>query len=184
MDLESPYDKMMKNKMKKNFSIIEGEEWKQIQDLPYYVSNFGRIKGKYGIMKPQLSPSGYYTILLYDKKHHKKLLRQVHRLELETFQPVANMQFLYVNHKDLNKANNQLNNLEWVSAKQNAQHYFKTAQPTNYNSIKCKDNYGNIFNSYNEAARFHKISANAVKYNVLGKTKISKKNLIFSKIED
>lgn len=111
-------------------------------------------------------------------------MRQIHRLELETFNPIDDMKKYYVNHKDLNKQNNNLSNLEWVSAKENTHHYFKKAKPINYNAIKCKDNFGNVFNSYNEAARFHHLSANTVKYNVLGVTKNNRKGIAFSKVEN
>ena len=46
----------------------------------------------------------------------------VHRLVLENFLPVENMDFLQVNHKDGNKENNHLDNLEWTTCKENIQH--------------------------------------------------------------
>lgn len=46
----------------------------------------------------------------------------VHRLVLENFSPCDNMKELQVNHKDGNKKNNSLTNLEWVSCQENITH--------------------------------------------------------------
>ena len=184
MNQKESYVKMMKNKLKKNNFKIQGEIWKPIKELPIYsVSNFGRVKGKYGILSPQLTRNRYYAISLRKSKDTKPIYRMVHRLVLTAFNPVPNMDKLYVNHKDLNKTNNHFNNLEWVSPKENTLHYFKNTNRINYNANACKDNLGNIFNSYVEAARFHGLSPNTVKNNILGITKTTRKNIIFSKIE-
>lgn len=184
MNQKESYENMMKNKLKKSNSKIQGEIWKPIKELSHYsVSNFGRIKGKYGILTPQLTRDGYYAVNLRKSKDVKPICRVIHRLVLSTFNPIANMDKFYVNHKDLNKINNRLDNLEWVSPKENTLHFLKNTNRINYNSNACQDNLGNIFNSYAEAGRFHKISPNSVKNNVLGKTKTTRKNIIFSKVE-
>ena len=48
-----------------------------------------------------------------------------HRIKMMAFNPVPNMDNLQVNHKDGNKQNNNLNNLEWVTAKENIVHAWK-----------------------------------------------------------
>lgn len=49
----------------------------------------------------------------------------VHRLVMETFNPIDNSQLLQVNHKDGNKHNNNINNLEWVTNMENMHHAIK-----------------------------------------------------------
>lgn len=63
---------------------------------------------------------GYYQCILKDesgKKHYKR----VHRLVANTF--IENPNNLpQVNHKDGNKLNNKVDNLEWCSNRENTQH--------------------------------------------------------------
>jgi hypothetical protein len=74
------------------------------------------------IKKAHIGTWKYYTICLYkDKKSYKFLL---HRLIAETFlQNKDNKE--QVNHKDGNKLNNYLNNLEWTSRSENLLHAYK-----------------------------------------------------------
>ena len=63
-------------------------------------------------------PNGYCEIGLCIKPNKRKWLL-VHRLVLSTFNPVAGMENIEVNHKDEDKSNNMLNNLEWATSKEN-----------------------------------------------------------------
>lgn len=116
----------------KNF-IIEGEEWKDINCLNgnYKISNFGRIKSvervnSYGrlirekIIVPYLNTKeGYLIKKFYVNQKQIKLL--VHRMVAEAF--IENPHNLpLVNHKDENKINNNVNNLEWCSHSYNVQY--------------------------------------------------------------
>ena len=107
------------------------ELWKDIQDYEglYQVSNFGRIKSlsrkalrRYGtyrnvrerILKPQIDT--YLHVKLY--KDGKGVSKPIHRMVAEAF--LANPDKLpQINHKDENKHNNHLSNLEWCTAKYN-----------------------------------------------------------------
>lgn len=94
------------------------EIWKDIKGYEglYQVSNWGRVKSlKYGkerILKPQKDRGGYLRIGLY--KDRKFKLTKIHRLVAEAF--LENPDNLpEVNHRDENKKNNRVENLEWCT---------------------------------------------------------------------
>ena len=67
-------------------------------------------------LKPQVEKNGYLTVGLY--KNGQKKVYFIHRLVSEAYIP--NLEGLpQVNHKDENKANNCLQNLEWCDASYN-----------------------------------------------------------------
>lgn len=96
------------------------EQWKVIADFPdYKISNKGRVYSSltYRILKPRKHSKGYYNVALFkDGQMHQKL---IHRLVAEAFIPCDNKS-LVVNHKDENKRNNKVDNLEWVTRSENA----------------------------------------------------------------
>ena len=71
-------------------------------------------------LSKHLDKDGYEKVRLVslDGRH----TYSVHRLILESFNPVENMENLQVNHIDGNKQNNRLNNLEWTTCKENIRH--------------------------------------------------------------
>lgn len=70
--------------------------------------------------KPSITKDGYLKISFYINGKYKRKL--VHRLVLMTFNPIDNMENLQVNHKDGNKQNNNINNLEWCTQLENQKH--------------------------------------------------------------
>ena len=98
------------------------EHWKEIAGYEglYEVSDKGRVKSlKYGkekILKPSNNPRGYLQVCLYKDGNRKQLL--VHRLAAEAFiQNPNNLET--VNHKDEDKTNNTVGNLEWMTLEDN-----------------------------------------------------------------
>ena len=89
----------------------------------YQVSNLGRIKSLKRknvpithIIKPRKDKDGYLLINLYIQSH--KTTYKVHRLVAETFIPNPK-NLLMINHKDEDKTNNCVDNLEWCTIKYN-----------------------------------------------------------------
>ena len=111
-----------------NLKLIDGFD-------DYYISPDGTIystkyskrynhEGKLRLLKPRTHPSGYLYAGLFKGAGGSKqrLWRRVHRLVVESFiGPIADG--LEVNHKDLNKHNNNVSNLEIVTRRQNIIHF-------------------------------------------------------------
>lgn len=98
------------------------EIWKEYPfDPRYQVSNLGHVKGQKGnILKGTQTDAGYKKVGLY--KNGKGTFKYIHRMVLETFLPNENSEKLQVNHKDGDKSNNTLENLEWVTSSENKIH--------------------------------------------------------------
>jgi len=111
------------------------EEWKPIigYEQFYEVSNLGRVRSlprlvknkhsfrmtKFAILKPGIGNSGYYFVNLSVNGISK--CKDVHRaLALEFFG--HHNKHLTVNHKDGNKLNNHIDNLEFISQYENNRH--------------------------------------------------------------
>ena len=111
------------------------EEWRDVVGFEglYQVSNLGRVKGldrlvdtninnvdkrisKGKLLKPQFNNKGYKRVNLCKNGTFKSVF--VHRLVAEAFIPNPN-NYPVVNHKDENKQNNCVENLEWCTQKYN-----------------------------------------------------------------
>lgn len=95
------------------------EKWKPVNGYEglYEVSNFGRVRNSaHKIRKTQINNRGYYNVRLCKNGKYKTCL--VHRLVAIAFIPNDDTS-LEVNHKDENKQNNMIDNLEWVTRKEN-----------------------------------------------------------------
>ena len=108
---------------------MKKEYWKPVVGYEglYEVSNWGRVKsikfGKERILK-QYIRCGYYIVSLW--KNGKGKSYSVHRLVAEAFLEIPEelrhlegTRYLQVNHKDEDKNNNNVDNLEWCDAKYN-----------------------------------------------------------------
>lgn len=109
--------------------------WKDIEGFEgkYQVSDKGRVKSlprfkrkTERILKGSPTQQGYLLVQLRDKAYsggRKSML--VHRLVMLAFQPCEVQDELFVNHKDLDVTNNRLDNLEWVTHQENADHFWR-----------------------------------------------------------
>jgi hypothetical protein len=133
------------NFQKFKMSEITPEIWKYFyindEKTRYQVSNMGNIKGSRGILKPRIEKSCYCSVKLYINKKSTSFL--VHRLVSIVF--LENINNLpQVNHKDSNKQNNNLKNLEWISASDNILHSQK-GKSNGKNRPVLKYDINNIF---------------------------------------
>ena len=108
--------------------VHEEERYAPIEGFPnYLVTSHGRVlslKDNHGNdrvkeLKPQKFRIGYMYVNLY--KNGKMNSKTVHRLVAQAFIPNPENK-TEVNHIDEDKTNNQVSNLEWMSAKENRNH--------------------------------------------------------------
>lgn len=117
----------------KNLSSNTQINWNQIPNSKiYFASDCGKIGSKYKRgarnklfdniteVKQSNGTNGYKIVHLYENGKRKTCM--VHRLIARTFLGESD---LFVNHKDLNKTNNSISNLEYLTAKENYNHAMK-----------------------------------------------------------
>lgn len=114
------------------------EIWKEIAnyDGKYEVSNNGNVRNSKTkkLLKPSDNSFGYYKVCL--SKNGKITTHRVHRLVAETF--LNNPDELpQVNHINGIKTDNRVENLEWVSIKDNIIHSFANGLNKSRKSVIC-----------------------------------------------
>ena len=144
------------------------EVWKDIEGYEglYQVSTLGRVRSfqdyKYSgplprMLKPIRRRNGYLEICLHDA-NQKSHFRSIHRIVAETF--IENpCNYPQVNHKDEDKTNNQVDNLEWCTAKYNNnygnhnQKLSKSRRNIGCKKVVCVET-GQVFDSIKSADEF------------------------------
>lgn len=113
-------------------------------------------RGKYKLphkLTPKLDKYGYYKVTL--SVNRKLTYRTIHRIVAETFIPNPN-NLPQVNHIDGNKTNNRVENLEWVTPRENTLHAHSSGLHKGVRTkvYLKKDNETKCFNSITEGADF------------------------------
>lgn len=138
--LEKDFCEFIKDK-----SISLDECWAEVKDTygTYKISSYGRLahwtkKNNWNILKNTNKNGDYFSVILYlqDKNIHTR----IHRIVSQAFIPNP-LNYPCINHKDGNKQNNKVENLEWCTYKQNLLHA-KNIGLWRYNHpYKCKPIY-------------------------------------------
>lgn len=148
--------------------------WKDITGYEglYQISNYGDVKSfhNYGNQKERIMKlcikKGYYEVGL--RKNGIKKYYLVHKLVANAFIPNPN-NLPCINHKDENKLNNNVNNLEWCTYAYNNSYGDRLKRVSISNKLKkevCKLNINgeilNVYKSIREASRMNNIDFSSI----------------------
>ena len=143
----------------------DSEVWKDVAGYEglYKVSNkgnvfsverkdtLGRKRGGVKLRPSHNNTGGYLSVDLY--KNGIKEKKRVHRLVAEVFIPNPNYHS-EINHKDENKTNNHVENLEWCTSKYNINHGTRTKRTSKkVRAINIKTGEVTTFSSTAESGR-------------------------------
>jgi hypothetical protein len=151
----------------------------------YYVDKCGVVYNKYGDKKSQtIGGKGYLTVSI-DGKH-----KYVHRLVAEYFIPNP-LNLPQVNHKDGNKHNNCVENLEWCTSRENTHHAINVLGQS---PIKCNKPVAvydtltgeclGAFTSAREAAKTLEISEHSCYHVLHGRMELVSKRYKIKRLND
>ena len=156
-----------------NQQLSNKMEWRTVIEYDHYeVNQFGQIRHKQrkNVLNPRFNAGyGYVNFNINGKRKNFA----VHRIVANAFIPNP----FYkpeVNHKDLNKANNTVGNLEWVDSSENTKHSYgqglrksagKKINQYSKNGVLIKE-----WASISEAARFMNCTVGAISNCCLGRT--------------
>ena len=127
------------------------ELWTEIKGFNgYYISNHGNVKsikrGKEKLLKQKINKYGYKEVSLQNDDY-SSTMKRVNRLVAEAFIPNP-LQLEEVNHKDQDKLNNNVENLEWLSHGDNSRYTLSKplVQILNGEIIKVWDSITDVHN--------------------------------------
>lgn len=135
--------------------IINGIEVYETKYPGYYVSKCGEIySDKAKSWKTKTPNKGYYSTQFFNRKTKKSKSVCIHRLVANKFIPNPENK-PFVNHKNGNKLDNCVDNLEWCTRSENAVHAYKIGLNKKRTKSVCQldldGNVINIFDSIREA---------------------------------
>lgn len=175
------------------------EVWKDIEGFEglYQVSNKSRVRSldryqlrysingkeyytlhKGRVLKPRLNPSGYPYVNLY--KDGVMISKTLHRLVAIAWIPNPD-NLPFINHKDENPANPDINNLEWCTREYNTNYgtaIERQREAFKRNGGNCKKvlcvETGEVFRSGREAAKFAGVTPQCIFYAINHKNRCKK----------
>lgn len=123
--------------------MAKQEIWKDVSGYERYaVSSMGRVRSNISgkILSTRRARNGYLRVNLRkgNVKYEKPTVIHVHKLVAEAFlSPIKGK--TCVNHIDGNKTNNHVDNLEWVTNKENTEHAIRNGlMNPNYSGMNAK----------------------------------------------
>ena len=139
----------------------------------FEISSYGKLRRipTGNILKNHISKKGYCVICVSLGSRNNKILIKMHRAVAENFIPNPENKS-EVNHKDGNKQNNFVNNLEWVTNGENIKHAYdnnliiKKFGLNNNNSKLNNNDIDYIRNNYKPYDKYFGCHGLARKFNI------------------
>jgi hypothetical protein len=106
------------------------ERWNKIPNTAYWVSDRGNVvsrKGTGRVLRKFLIGAGYPAVNLFVGKSNR--ISQVHRLVAFAFIGPPPTPAHEINHKNGDKSDPRVENLEWVTRAENIRHYWDVLRP-------------------------------------------------------
>lgn len=170
------------------------EQWKQIVldnvHYNYEVSNYGKVRNKRNgyLLKPKIDSDGYELVTISSCQNKKRKTVRVHRMVGIMFIPNPH-NLPEINHKDENKSNNHIDNLEWCSSKYNANYGTRNERACAVREVKSGKehsrakqvrciNTGQVFDTVTQAEKWCGLWSGAVSACALGHKKTAGKHPI------
>ncbi len=159
----------MKNKAYKEpvkVNTVAGIDFYAVKETGWIpVSRCGLVLGKGGLLYGTRNGSNHYL-------KYKDI--PVHRIVATTFIPNTDSKKIFVNHKDGDKQNNDVSNLEWVTPSENCTHAYQTGLRPDNKHVLAKDiDTGEIleFKTIWECGRYFKTNGGTI-HRILNKPQI------------
>ena len=123
-------------------------EWRTPKSFPYVlVSPDGRALYAKTMKPAKLHDNGKGYMQIHTSRDGKQYMRYIHRLVAECYLDNPNG-LREVNHKDGNKRNNSVENLEWCTSRENHLHAYRTGLKPNTTQRQTEAATRNVVKSY------------------------------------
>lgn len=165
------------------------EQWAPIPEFEGYfeASDMGRIKNTWTgkVLKQGINSKGYKTVTV--NILGQAYTRSVHRLIASAFIE-DDLTGLEIHHKDTNKTNNRLSNLECCTRKEHVERSIEDGISNHHNfgrkriKVKCMEN-GKKYNSLNECERDIGVHVSEIRRYLAGEVKTTCKGYTFERVE-
>lgn len=138
------------------YEVLDNELWKDIYEFPdYVVSNMGRVKRKTSDIVLKGHAASVYDQVKIKHVSNVYKSKYIHKLVAAAFLDNYDSK-LIVNHKDGNKKNNIVSNLECISQSQNIQHAYDNGLMSKCINVSQYDPDGTLIGDYKSYAHVEK----------------------------
>lgn len=144
---------------------------RRFRETRYFITRNGDVINSQTdrVLNQNEDGEGYYHVMIYYNRQRKTT--KVHKLVAEVY--LGNPNGMHVNHKDCNKLNNHVSNLEYVTRQENMTHAVKMGRLVRKINTKQAIEINNMRSNgmaYKRIAAIFNVSYQAIQYTIKNKT--------------